>query len=101
MSKVIGFMVLNNLMFFCAVVLLIKMSKSFLFFMLGLEVLYISILSGFVTIASIPSYEVGSIFALFLIGIAAAEAVIGFYIAVLLFIQKQSLVFSSFFRLKG
>jgi len=93
--------ILNNCLFWLSVILIGNGTFNFLNYMISLEVAYLVIICSFCSIANVALYRVGGIFGLYLIGMAAAEAVIGFYFVTLLYMKKQTTAFDDLAQNKG
>ena len=70
---------LNYLLFFCTLVGLFFNSNHFLLYMVSLEFMYLSVVCGFSGVSVFLGFGEGIVFALFCLGLAAIEAVIGFF----------------------
>jgi NADH:ubiquinone oxidoreductase subunit K len=95
------FLLLNGLVFSFSLAGLINNARHFLLYMVSLEIMYLSIVCAFATVSVIVPFSKGVIISLFCLGLAAGEAVVGFFFAVDMFTQKQILFLLWFFQLKG
>lgn len=70
---------------------LVYASRHFILFMIGLEFFYCSIIVFFVLISFYLDNPIGQVYAIFLMCIAAAEAVVGFSLAISAFKTYRTL----------
>jgi NADH:ubiquinone oxidoreductase subunit K len=82
---------LNSLLFVSSLVGVHVNSSHFLTFMISVEIMYLSIICSFCTVGFIIPFDLGLIYGLFCMSLAAIEAVIGFFLAVGIFAERQSL----------
>jgi NADH:ubiquinone oxidoreductase subunit K len=97
----IKLLILNNWIFFSSFYLIAINSYNFLRFMIALEFNFLTIIGSFGTLGVFVGLETGVVLGIFCLGIAACEAVVGFYIALLIYIRRFSVDFQINNQLKG
>jgi NADH-quinone oxidoreductase subunit K len=80
---------------------LIYNRKNFFIAMMGIEIMYLAIILGFIIISVATSNPEGQIYALFFLVIAAAESALGLAILIVLYKFDGSIKFDTYTELRG
>lgn len=92
---------LSYLLFLIGIVGMLFNYKNFLITMLNIELMYLGIVTGFALFSIILNDDIGQIYAITVLILAASESAVGLGILIVIFKYGQSVDFSQYERLHG
>lgn len=99
--NLIQFLILTNTLYFIGLLGIIYNNRNFLLTMLFIEVMYIAIFSYILASSMLLNLQIGHVYALSILIIAACESAVGLGILLLLFKNTNTINFENFNELRG